>query len=778
MGSDARVERPSRPTRAAGRRRLHWLLYTILILIGAAAVFSISVLSCIPVKIPESGSRQGVVFYAAPFPLVEGVRVEPRELEERLRRLDYRESPEPAAPGEFASRRSRFEIHLRPFDFPGRDAAGGRVRVYLEDGAIAEVEPLDPMNDGDLRLEPERIAGYEGGQGAVLKPLKLAEAPPLLVQAILASEDRRFYQHPGIDLVGTVRAVLRNVREREVAQGGSTITQQLARSLFLQNKKTLLRKATEAVLAVGLEIRYSKEEILQAYLNAVYLGTWGPMEIRGVREASLYYLGEDIQEADLAGIALLVALIPAPNVFSPYQHPDLARERRNVVLQMLARRGVISEAEAKRAAAQKLPSTRPPARASEASYFLDAARVEVERRAPKGTLNRRGVKIFTTLDPRDQAAAVSAVERGLADLEKSHRKLRRKDATLQAAAVSIDPRTGEVRALVGGRNFLRHPYNRAVEARRQPGSLFKPFVYLAAFQERSRGKGNYWTPATLLADEEYAVRAGRRTWRPRNYDGEFRGPVTMRQALEQSLNVPTVRVAMEVGIPAVAAAARDCGIVSELREVPSLALGTSEVSLLEITGAYATFADRGEAHAPHLLLGILDADGREIRLDALEDPPGIRRDAAYMVTSLMEGVIRSGTGSRARALGVRGAAAGKTGTTDGYHDAWFVGFTPRRALGVWVGFDRNEAIGLSGAAAALPIWARAMRDAAGRHGDGPFDRPRGVERVLICSESGLLAGVECPAVTDEDFLRGTAPEELCDLHRKSIITRFWDWLGP
>ncbi|MDM7913905.1 MAG: transglycosylase domain-containing protein, partial [Candidatus Eisenbacteria bacterium] len=333
---------------------------------------------------------------------------------------------------------------------------------------------------------------YEGAQGAVLRPLKLAEAPPLLVRAIIASEDRRFHRHPGIDPIGTTRAFLRNLRQREAAQGGSTITQQLARSLFLQNKKTLVRKATEAVLAVGLEIRYSKEEILEAYLNAVYLGTWGPMEIRGVREASQYYLGQGIQEADLAGIALLVALIPAPNVFSPYQHPELALKRRNIVLNTLAERGVITEAEAKKAAAKKLPSKKPPTRVSEASYFLDAARGEVEQRAPKGTLGRRGVKIFTTLDARDQSAAVAAVERGLAELEKAHRKLRRKDGALQAAVVSIDPATGAVRALVGGRDFLRHPYNRAVEARRQPGSLFKPFVYLAGFRARSRDDGTYW----------------------------------------------------------------------------------------------------------------------------------------------------------------------------------------------------------------------------------------------------------------------------------------------
>jgi penicillin-binding protein 1B len=767
----------------SGPRKRHprlrvWLWGLVAGVAGLGLLFVVGVLSCIPAKIPESGSRQRVLFYAAPTDLRPGEPLDTRDLEERLRRLDYRRAAEPHAPGEYSLGPGGGVVFLRPFRYPGRNFPGGRVMVRFIEGRISRAEPLDPISAEDLRVEPERIAGFEGETGAVLKPLRLEEAPPLLVQSLIAVEDHRFWHHPGIDPFGLARAFVNNLRRGGPQQGGSTLTQQLARSLFLHNRRTLFRKATEAVLAVALEARYSKREILEAYLNAIYWGTWGAMEIRGAREASQYYLGCDLAKADVAGIALLVGIIPAPNAFTPYRSAAKAKQRRDLVLRRMRETGLISEADLRRSLAQPLPSVRAPVRSADASYFLDGARAEVERRAGPKILDRPGTAVFTTMDPRDQAAAVKAVTEGLAALERDHKKLRRKDSPLQAAVVSIDPRTGTVRALVGGRDFLLHPFNRAVDAKRQPGSLFKPFVYLAAFRERTREDGTPWTPRTILSDEPYEVKAGRKTWRPKNYDQQFQGPVTLRQALEHSLNVPTARVAMEVGIRRVAEVARDLGIQSTLREVPSLCLGTSEVSLLEITGAYAGLADGGRARAATMLIGILDPDGRDVPLAPLEDPRGVEAPEAYLTTSLLEGVIAEGTGSRARSLGVRGAVAGKTGTTDDYKDAWFVGYTPCRAVGTWVGFDRNQAVGLSGAAAALPIWAAAMAGAEGRNGDGRFDRPPEVVRVAIDPQSGELAGEECPQSVEEDFLTGTEPDQPCSLHASpGVITRMGRWFG-
>jgi len=736
-------------------------LLALLVLLGG---------SCLAIRIPESGSRQTILFYSVATDLRDGSRIDPQELDSRLRRLGYREVDDPFEPGQFRVRAGEFTIYLRPFRYPDRRFSGGMIRVAISGGMVARAEKLDPIEPDDLRLEPERIAGYEGETGAVLNPLRLADAPPLLVDAVIAVEDRRFYSHPGIDPIGLLRAIWADIRHREARQGGSTLTQQLARSLYLRNEKTVLRKAREAILALALELRYSKKEILEAYLNAVYWGYWGTMEIRGAREASNYYLGCDLEKADTAGIALLVGLLQAPNAYSPYSSPEKALHRRNVVLQVLEERGILEEPQAREAAKRPLGAKRAPGRQAEAAYFLDAARHEVERRAPKGVLKRPGTAVFTTLDPRSQAAAVAALRDGLARLESDHPKLRRKKGTLQGAVVEIDPASGEVRALVGGRDYQNSPFNRALDPNRQAGSTFKPFTYLAAFRHPRRKDGSYWTPATIMKDEPLTIRLGRRRhWAVHNYDGDYRGEVTLRTALEQSLNVPTAVVAQEVGIASVASAARDLGITSELDEVPSLALGVSGVSLVEMTGAYAGLAAGGAARTPTLLTAVTGPDGTPDSLSALTDPPGVGAAEAYLLTSLLRGVIDAGTGNDARGAGVRGAVAGKTGTTDDYRDAWFIGYSPRRSIGVWVGFDRGELVGLSGRTGALPIWSRAMRASMAIAGDGHFSKPPGIVVEQICVESGQQAVGGCPEFRDEEFLAGTEPREACERHGGGLL---------
>jgi len=749
------------------------------------------------VEIPASGTRRNVLLYALPTGLAPGTPLERADLEARLVRLGYRpiDGDEPLEPGRYRRARGAYEIWLRPFRYPDRDFPGGRVRVRISGGVVAEAERLDDLagngaradvadaddlgaeepRPDDLRLEPELIAGFEGRTGAVITPLRLSDAPPLLVDAIIAVEDHRFWRHPGVDPIGTARALVTNARRGEAAQGGSTLTQQLARSLFLHNRKTILRKAQEMVLALALEIRYSKREILEAYLNAVYWGHWGPFEIRGAREASRYYLGRELEDADAAGIALLVGLVSAPNLNSPYASPERARACRDFVIERLRERGVLGEEEVRVALAKKIPSKKPPVRSADASYFLEAARREVERRAPGGILSRPDVAVFTTLDPRAQAAAVTALRQGLRDLEDDDRRLRRAKDPLQGAVVVIDPATGDVRALVGGRDYAASPFDRATEARRQPGSLFKPFVYLAALREPRRADGGFWTPATIVADEPFEMGAGRTMWRPENYDHEFRGDVTVREALEQSINVPAARVGNEVGIRRVADAARDLGVASPLEEVPSLALGTSEVTLLEITAAYAALAAGGRPHAPTFLRGVLDADGEPIALAPLEDPPGVDPAVAYVMTSLLRGVIEAGTGRGAWSYGVRGPVAGKTGTTDDYRDAWFIGYSPRLAAGVWVGFDRKESVGMSGAAAALPVWARFFAAVQAR--DGEFPRPGGVVTVSVDPETGLLATPWCFDAVEEDLLARTEPDRECDRHDSGFFAGLRRFFG-
>jgi penicillin-binding protein 1B len=753
---------PPNPPAAPPRRRRPWIALGILM--GLLLVLALVGASCLTMPIPKSGSRQTVIYYTAPTDLRPGARLNADELEDRLRRAGYREVEGTPETGEYRSLSGGAEIHLRPFEYPDRRFDGGLIRVRVRGDEVYRVERIGSVGEDEVFLDPERIAGFEGETGAVLDYIQLADAPPLFVKALIAVEDRRFYHHPGIDPVGTMRALWADLRRGSSSQGGSTLTQQLARSLYLHNKKTVARKAQEAVIALGLELRYSKDQILEAYLNAVYWGYWGPMEIRGAREASRYYLGKDLNDADAAGIALLVGLIQAPNAYSPYSSPEKAKARRDLVLRMLAEKGILSDRDAKRAIASSLPSRRPPERVAEASYFLDAVRHEIEQRAPKGTATKPGTAIFTTLDPRDQDAAVKAVREGLRELERDHRSLRKKKSPLQAAVVTLDPASGEVRALVGGRDYLTGPFNRAVDALRQPGSLFKPFVYLAAFRHPDRKDGTFWTAATILKDEPIGIRAGRKIWRPMDYDRQFRGDVTLRYALEHSLNIPTASVGYEVGIQRVAEVAHELGITSDLDEVPSLALGTSGVSLLEITSAYAAIGAGGQARTPTLLRGIIGPTGKTIHISEEDDPPGVDPQECYLVTRLLQGVIESGTGAGARSRGVRGTVAGKTGTTDDYRDAWFVGYTPLRATGVWVGFDRRDPVGLSGASAALPIWATIMKETICGSGDGSFSRPPGIVSAMVCTETGELATGACPDFRDEEFLEGTEPTVDCGRH--------------
>ena len=747
-----------RPPRS---RRTRWAIYIFI----ALFLFMMSAvgLACLVVRIPESGSRQTLIFYSSPMDLATGARIDVGDLEDRLRSLGYRLVQDTPEAGQYSETSHGLEIHLRPFRYPDHAFAGGLIRVRVRGDQVVSLESPPDMPASEMRLEPERIAGFEGKKGAVLDYLPLKEAPPALVDAILSVEDERFYSHPGVDVIGVGRAIVTDLKRGHAAQGGSTLTQQLARSLYLDNRKTLPRKAWEAVLAMALELRYSKRQILEGYLNAVYWGEWGPYEIRGAREASRYYLGRELEDADVSGLALLAGLIRAPNLYSPYNDPDRARKRRDLVLGMLKANRKLSEADYARALRQPLPMRRPPLRSGDASFFLDACRKEIDRRAPAGTL-RVGAKVFTTFDPVAQSIAEIGVRQGLTQLERDYARLRRKKSPLEAAAVVIDPHSGEIRAVVGGRDFVHRPFNRAIDARRQPGSLFKPFVYLAAFRNPVREDGTYWTPATFLEDTPFEVKSGGKLWEPKNYDEEFRGQVTVREALEHSLNVPTARVGYEIGLDRVVQAAHDMGIQSQLDEVPSLALGTSEVSLLEITSAYAALANSGTPRSPTFLKGCMSPDGLTILLRPLDNAPGVKPEEAYLITNLLEGVIQSGTGHPGLDMGVHMPVAGKTGTTDNFRDAWFVGYDRLRAVGVWVGFDQEGQVGLSGAAAALPIWSRIFRELQSRSAAEDFRAPPGIATEWIDPETGLIATEMCPSEIKEVFLAGTEPNEECDQH--------------
>ena len=592
-----------------------------------------------------------------------------------------------------------------------------------------------------LDSDGREIASFHGVNGRYQIWLPLDRIPPTVVGAVIAAEDRRFMNHLGVDFLAIARAAVDNAREGDVVRGASTITQQLARGLFLNRDRTWGRKAREVAIALLLERRYTKERILETYLNTVYLGQERDAAVMGVAAGARHLIGKDIAALRLDEAALLAAAIRAPNrVYSA--EPGLVRARRDRVLDAMVAQGVATERDATFARARPLrPPTGAPMRAT---WFVELAREEASRRVIGAV---PGAHLTTSLDRALQDAAESEVRDVLGKAERSRKSL--PPGTLQAAVIAMEPGTGRVRVLVGGRPNTTSEFNHAVKARRQPGSLFKPLVYLAAFESR----GDRVTAATVVSDEPVVIPAVGGDWAPHNIDGQFHGPVTIRRALEDSLNVPAALVAQDVGMKQVVRVAHAMGIESRLAAVPSLALGTSEVTLLEMTTAFATLANGGLRVRPTTL----DDAGSQATLRNL--PPSERAvsaESAFIVSHLLRGVMRRGTGGSSARWGLQEITAGKTGTTDGLRDAWFIGYTPDLVVGVWVGADDGRSIGLTGSEVALPIWATVMQTAVRRAAPRQFTAPSGIVMASVESGTGLRA---CGSDTafNEAFRLGSEP---------------------
>lgn len=711
--------------------------------------------------------------FASGIALYPGRPLSRDEMVAELRALGYRASDGapsgPLASGEYRLGAGGLTVHLHDFRYPPPRGLfrGFPLRVTFVDGRIGRMRDLARGRAvTDVELEPRQVATLLDARRVRRDPVRLEDVPAVLTQAVLAVEDREFFDHHGLDLSRMAGAAWANLRAGRLAQGGSTLTQQLVKNYYLTPEKSFARKVREAAMAVVLESTRHKREILEAYLNTVYLGRTGTSGIVGVAEASEHYFGRRVTRLGLAESALLAGMIRAPNRYAPTRHPDAARRRRDLVLRLMERQGRITEAERERAEGRPVPSRAggDPA-AARADWFVDLVQRELQDRFSREDLRRQDLRIFTTLDLRAQAAADSAVRAGLAALEEAHPRLRteagpedgasrRGDAAspLQAALVALDPRTGDVLALVGGRSYRTSPFNRAVQARRQPGSLFKPFVYLAALADTA----GRWTLASRIQDTSFTVEAGGRRWSPSNYDGEEHGRVTLRRALEESYNVATARLATEVGLERVVATARRLGLSADLRPVPSLALGTFEVTPLEMASAYASLAGGGVRPEPLSVLRVTGPDGESVEARELSMERVAPSGPVHLVNRALQGVLEEGTASRAEELGYDGPAAGKTGTTSGYRDAWFVGYTPEIVVLVWVGFDDNRPLRLTGAEAALPLWVRFMQR-YGAGGGAEFRTPEGVVEVAVERPDGD-GGTAC---RPEYFVRGTEPEEGC-----------------
>jgi penicillin-binding protein 1B len=737
-----------------------------LALLGAAFVFAERALA--PLVTGDLSPAYTSRVYAAPKVLRAGDPLSPAELTARLTRLGYAPGI-PDRPGVFREERvssstARVEATLRDFSHPFVAATPRRVVLDIAEGRLEGLRLADGAPLVEAALEPEALYEVSAAGRVRRTPLKAGEAPAWILDAVVSTEDRRFREHRGVDPRGILRAAAANLRRGRVAQGGSTLTQQLAKNLFLTPRRTFRRKLLEAALALYLDARYSKDEILRLYLDTVYFGQDGAVGVVGLAAAAKHYFDKGPAELTLAECATLAGMLASPGRYDPRRDPEASAQRRRVVLAAMRRDGRISPAEERAAGAAPLGlSANSALRPRAADYFLAYVERLLDERHPDAHLMARGVTVHTTLDPWLQEAARRAAAK----------------ARHQAALAALDPADGSVRALVGGKDYVTAPFDRATRARRQPGSAFKPVVYAAGLTDPDGGAPDF-TAASLLEDATRVWEVPGGTWAPRNYDGVYRGTVTARAALAGSLNAASVDLAAQLGAARIIATARRLGLTGELRPELGLALGASEVTLLELAAAYLPFANGGRRCEPHAVDAVLDSDGLVLEARAGACERVFSEAEAALMTDLLREPVRSGTAAGLKRWGLAGVAAGKTGTTDDGRDAWFIGYTPWLAAGVWTGEDIPRPLRQSGASAAMPVWAEFMSaalpaDLRAADAPDPWPKPEGLVTAEVDPASGLLAHDGCPTRRTELFLEGTVPAEECGLHKKSVFGRLKDF---
>jgi penicillin-binding protein 1B len=758
------------------------------LLVGAALIYSyISFSRIIDARLHGERERTLPRVYARPLEVRRGETLTELELVARLNDLGYAQRPMVQAPGEFAIVRNAILLTPRAgalsgktvrATFPSAPAvrrAGGRPPAPPRGITTLEVSAGagKPVKTESVTLDsPLLTALMTDGAREKRRRVSLDVIPKRMQEAVLAIEDQSYYSHPGVNPFSVLRSIVVNAfGSNKYPVGGSTITQQLARMFFLTDEfnselasgtRSYRRKVQEAFMSLVLERRASKGEILELYLNDVYLGQRGSFAIHGVAEAARLFFGKDVANLTVAEAALIAGVIQNPSLHSPFANPKNAVERRNTVLRAMADEEYITPAVAERASRDPLQVA---ARGvdNEAPYFVDMVGQEIAEKFPGLTAQENSVDVHTTLDINLQRLALDAVRDGLTRVDEMLARRKRKGRA-QAALLAIDPQTGEILAMVGGRSYNQSQYNRVATARRQPGSVFKPFVYLAAFERAAEEGRTDLTPASLTNDAPEVFTFDNQTWEPKNYD-DYDGEITWRRALAMSRNLGTIHVGETIGFDKIAEVWKRVGVGTPPQGYPAITLGVFELTPFEVAQAYTLFINGGAVRPLNM---IQEIDAGERRLVPKDAP--LRRvarpDTTYLVTNMMRSVLNEGTGAGARAAGFGLDAAGKSGTTNDLRDAWFVGFTPHLLTVVWVGFDDNQPVSLSGSQAALPIWTQFMKNATAGQPSVEFDVPEGITFAEIDRDTGKLALPGCPRTITESFLTGTEPTEYCELHRQ------------
>ena len=705
--------------------------------------------------------------YSDATPIVPGMTIPRSLLEPKLNHVGYHEAVSRVTnPGEYRYAGNTLEIYLQNFEYPDIEFRALPVVIDMNGATVRAIHRLD---DGvalrGIRIEPELITSIYDNEMEDRLPVSLSAVPKTVTDAIIAVEDKNFYSHHGLSITGTLGALRTDLKNRSITHGGSTLTQQLIKNLYHTFERTWSRKIIEALDALLLEARYSKNDILEAYMNEIYLGQNGAVQIMGVEQASQVYFGKHVTYLTLPEAATLAGIIHSPNMENPLRYPERARPRRDLVLALMKEQKLITPEQYDAAVATPLTTSRFPKGSRSAPFFVDLVLKQLKETHPETQLRTEGLRVFTTLDTIMQRSAEQALDSGIESLNKRYSYLRNSPTPLEGVVLTIQPGTGYVKALVGGRSYSKTQFNRAIQARRQPGSLFKPFVYATAM-DPARGPQAF-TAATVLDDSPISVRSGNAVWTPQNYDLKYHGHVTVREALAHSYNIPAVRAAMNAGVPNVIKTAATIGIESRLAPYPSVSLGSFEVTPLEIAYAYSAFANLGVKAEPISILAVSRSDGtlmesREVKMKRVAGS-----GVSFVMDQILKDVFTYGTGSKARQLGFTRPFAGKSGTTSSYRDAWFIGYSPRILSLVWLGFDDGHSVRLAGGDACVPIWTVNMNRIGGLIPDVDWKRPDDVVDRQIDPESGMLATPYCPQTKDEIFVVGTEPTSVCPIHAGS-----------
>jgi penicillin-binding protein 1B len=723
------------------------------VLVGAA-VF-ITQLSRMENEIDEVTWQLPATIYAEPPSLSPGRTGSTDWMISYLRRLNYVEkSSGRLEPGQYQYRKNGVAFRARPIGNQETPSmlvtfAGGRVQSIVDQFSHSKMD--------QYTLEPTPLATLFGSEWEKRTLVDVGELPEHVIQAVIAIEDRRFYKHSGVDILSVSRAAINNLIGEGPFQGGSTITQQLVKNLYLSPEKTLRRKINEAMMAVLMEAKYSKKEILEFYLNEIYLGQNGRVSIKGIGEASQYYFKKDIRHLTVPEAATIAGLIQAPSRYDPHRYPEKATLRRNSVLLAMKEAGFITPVECEEYRKVTLNVQEPDARLNRAPYFLTYAKTQLVDQFSRKALHENDYRIISTLDYDMQLAAQQALSEGLSRIDRIRGRRSKK---VQGSLIAIEPSTGKIRAFVGGRDFLGSQYNRVTQAQRQPGSSFKPVVYAAALETAFRSQSSYYTTSTLMIDEPWSLKLDRAVWTPQNYNNHYYGIVSLRTALAKSMNIATAKLAHDVGITSVYQLARKMGF-ENVKPYPSIALGAFEVTPFQLIQAYTAFANRGKMVELQSISRIVNAEGDVLRDKEPQQSQVLREETAYLITDMLKTVVKSGTGASLQRWGIRTTVAGKTGTTNDQKDAWFVGYTPDLICLVWVGYDDNTPVRMTGAQAALPIWASFVTKIQNRFPVRDFPRPAGIVEKTIDPYTGKLAGYSCTHAVRELFIQGTEPLREC-----------------